>query len=71
MQQRLAHQVEIEKAHLAAHFVGEQVKLLCGQLSLLALVLRTEVAVEVAGVGYFYVTAVYHCGEAVYLYGDE
>lgn len=60
MQQRLSHKMEIEKTNLAPEFVCEQVELFESHLSLRPVMLRAEVAVEVASVRYLYVTAIYH-----------
>ena len=60
VEQRLAHDVEIEKTDLPLDFVREKVEFFCAQLPFLASMLGTKVAVEVASVGYFYITAIYH-----------
>lgn len=60
VEQGLSHEMEVEETSLAFQLAGEQVEFLCRELSLLHVVLRTEVAVQVARVGYFYITAVYH-----------
>ena len=60
MEQRLAHQVEIEEAHLVPHPIRDEIELLCTQLPLLAMMLGAEIAIQIAGIGYFDVTAVYH-----------
>ena len=60
MEQRLAHQVEIEEAHLAPHLIRDEIEFLCTQLPLLAMMLGAEIAIQIAGIGYFDVTAVYH-----------
>ena len=56
----LSHEMEVEETYFAFQLTGEQVELFCRELSLRSVVLRTEVAVQVARVGYFYITAVYH-----------
>ena len=68
MEQRLAHQVEIEKAHLAPHLIRDEIELLCTQLSLPAMMLRAEIAIQIAGIGYFDVTAVYHIFYFIFFY---
>ena len=60
VEQGLSHEMEVEETSLAFQFTGEQVELFCRELSLRSVVLRTEVAIQVARVGYFYITAVYH-----------
>ena len=60
VEQGLSHEMEIEETHLAFQLTGEQVELFCRELSLRSVVLRTEVAVQVARIDNFYVTAVYH-----------
>lgn len=60
VEQGLSHEMEVEETHLAFQLTGEQVELFCRELSLRSVVLRTEVAVQIARVGYFYITAVYH-----------
>ena len=60
VEQGLSHEMEVEETSLAFQLTGEQVELFCRELSLRSVVLRTEVAVQVARVGYFYITAVYH-----------
>ena len=56
----LSHEMEVEETSLAFQLTGEQVELFCRELSLRSVVLGAEVAVQVARVGYFYITAVYH-----------
>ena len=60
VEQGLSHEMEVEETHLAFQLTGEQVELFCRELSLRSVVLGAEVAVQVARVGYFYITAVYH-----------
>lgn len=60
VEQGLSHEMEVEETHLAFQLTGEQVELFCRKLSLRSVVLGAEVAVQVARVGYFYITAVYH-----------
>ena len=60
VEQGLSHEMEVEETHLAFQLTGEQVELFCRELSLRSVVLGAEVAVQVACVGYFYITAVYH-----------
>lgn len=60
VEQGLSHEMEVEETHFAFQLTGEQVELFCRELSLRSVVLRTEVAVQVACIDNFYVTAVYH-----------
>ena len=60
VEQGLSHEMEVEETHLAFQLTGEQVELFCRKLSLRSVVLGAEVAAQIARVGYFYVTAVYH-----------
>jgi len=60
VEQRLAHEMEIEKADLPSNLIREQVEFLGTQLSFASRMLGAKVAVEVASVRYFYVAAVYH-----------
>ena len=60
VEQGLSHEMEVEETHLAFQLTGEQVELFCRKLSLLPVVLGAEVAAQIARVGYFYITAVYH-----------
>lgn len=60
VEQGLSHEMEVEETHLAFQLAGEQVELFCRELSLLPVVLGAEVAAQIARVGYFYITAVYH-----------
>lgn len=60
VEQGLSHEMEVEETHLAFQLTGEQVELFCRELSLRSVVLGAEVAVQIARVGYFYITAVYH-----------
>lgn len=60
VEQWLAHQMEIEEAYLAPNLVREQVEFLSRQLSPFPLMLGAEVAVEVARIRDFYVTAINH-----------
>lgn len=60
VEQGLSHEMEVEETSLAFQLTGEQVELFCRELSLRSVVLGAEVAVQVACVGYFYITAVYH-----------
>ena len=60
MEQRLTHQMEIEETHLPPDPVREQVEFLRRQLPPVPVMLGAEVAVEVANVRDFYVTAIYH-----------
>lgn len=60
VEQGLSHEMEVEETHLAFQLTGEQVELFCRELSLLPVVLGAEVAAQIARVGYFYITAVYH-----------
>lgn len=60
VEQGLSHEMEVEETHLAFQLIGEQVEFLCRELSLLPVVLGAEVAAQIARVGYFYITAVYH-----------
>ena len=52
--------MEIEEAYLAPNLVREQVEFLSRQLSPFPLMLGAEVAVEVARIRDFYVTAINH-----------
>ena len=61
VEQWFSHQVKIKEAYLTFELVCELVEFLCGQLSLFPGMFRAEVAVEIACIGYFYVTAIYHC----------
>ena len=60
VEQGLSHEMEVEETHLAFQLTGEQVELFCRELSLRSVVLGAEVAAQIARVGYFYITAVYH-----------
>lgn len=60
VEQGLSHEMEVEETSLAFQLAGEQVEFLCRELSLLPVVLGAEVAAQIARVGYFYITAVYH-----------
>ena len=60
VEQGLSHEMEVEETHFAFQLTGEQVEFLCRELSLLPVVLGAEVAAQIARVGYFYITAVYH-----------
>ena len=60
VEQGLSHEMEVEETCLSFQLTGEQVELFCRELSLRSVVLRTEVAVQVARIDNFYVTAVYH-----------
>lgn len=60
VEQRFSHEMEVEETCLSLQLTGEQVEFLCRELSLLPVVLGTEVAAQIARVGYFYITAVYH-----------
>ena len=60
VEQGLSHEMEVEETSLAFQLAGEQVELFCRELSLLPVVLGAEVAAQIARVGYFYITAVYH-----------
>ena len=60
VEQGLSHEMEVEETSLAFQLAGEQVEFLCRELSLLPVVLGAEMAAQVARVGYFYITAVYH-----------
>ena len=60
VEQGLSHEMEVEETSLAFQLTGEQVEFLCRELSLLPVVLGAEVAVQVARIDNFYVTAVYH-----------
>ena len=60
VEQGLSHEMEVEETSLAFQLTGEQVELFCRELSLLPVVLGAEVAAQIARVGYFYITAVYH-----------
>lgn len=60
VEQGLSHEMEVEETSLAFQLTGEQVEFLCRELSLLPVVLGAEVAAQIARVGYFYITAVYH-----------
>lgn len=60
VEQGLSHEMEIEETHFAFQLTGEQVELFCRELSLRSVVLRTEVAAQIARIDNFYVTAVYH-----------
>ena len=60
VEQGLSHEMEVEETSLAFQLAGEQVEFLCRELSLLPVVLGAEVAAQIARIGYFYVTAVYH-----------
>ena len=60
MQQRLAHQVEIEELYLAPQTVGQGVELLECEPALLSVGLGTEQAVKVTDVCYFKIATRYH-----------
>ena len=60
VEQGLSHEMEVEETSLAFQLTGEQVEFLCRELSLLPVVLGAEMAAQIARVGYFYITAVYH-----------
>lgn len=60
VEQGLSHEMEVEETSLAFQLTGEQVELFCRKLSLRSVVLGAEVAVQVACIDNFYVTAVYH-----------
>ena len=60
MEQRFAHQVEIEEAHLTPHPICEQIEFPGTQLPFPAMMLGAEIAIQIAGICYFDVTAVYH-----------
>lgn len=60
VEQGLSHEMEVEETHLAFQLTGEQVELFCRKLSLRSVVLGAEVAVQVACIDNFYVTAVYY-----------
>lgn len=60
VEQGLSHEMEVEETSLAFQLAGEQVEFLCRELSLLPVVLGAEVAAQIACVGYFYITAIYH-----------
>lgn len=60
VEQWLAHEMEIEETDLPLDFVCEKVEFFCAQLPFASSMFRTEVAVEVASVCYFYVAAIYH-----------
>ena len=64
--------MKIQEYHPPTKFIGEKVELLNCQLSALPFVLRTEITVEVAYVGYLYIAAVnqfnYELQSTNYLY---
>lgn len=60
MEQWLAHKMEVQEYASVTKFVRDDVKFRHRQPSWLTSMLRTEVAVQVAHIGYLYIAAVYH-----------
>ena len=60
MKERLTHQMKIQKLYLVLKPAGESIKFIQGQTMLGSVRLQTELAIEVADVGYFKIAAGYH-----------
>ena len=60
MQERLAHQVEIEELDLPTEFIGQLFEFLHGKTMLRSIRFGTEQAIEVADIGYFKIATGYH-----------
>ena len=52
--------MKIEKAHLATHFLGQDIKLLHRELALWPLRLWTEQTIKIAYIGYFKIASRNH-----------
>jgi hypothetical protein len=50
--------MKVQKDHSSTDFLCEKVKFIYGQLSARSSMLRTEITVEIAHVGYLYVAAI-------------
>ena len=62
MQERLAHEVEIEEFHFPTQALGEFVEFIGRKSAFFPRRLGTETAVKVTDICYFEVTAGYHGG---------
>ena len=62
MEERFAHQMEIQKLHLALKLRGQSVEFVQRQRMLRPLGLRAEHTVEVAHISYFEIASCYHIG---------
>ena len=60
MQERLSHQVEIEKLDLSTEFIGQHFEFLHGKSMLGSIRLGTEQAIEITDIGYFKIATGYH-----------
>ena len=60
MQEGLSHQMEVQELDLSAELVGQEVELLQGKAMLGPIRLGTELAIEVAHIGYFKIASGNH-----------
>ena len=60
MQERLSHQMKIEKFDLPTEFIGQPFEFLHGKTMLGSIRLGTEQAVEITDIGYFKIATGYH-----------